>query len=224
MKKQPKKQRGRKPGDGILKELDASQGPWDTAYRLAFGRHDDWFGNMARLARHMPKIIERLDHWGKKLAGKPSAKNYEAFQRYLADKEQLQRTADSFGSQFRGRAADALRRGDSRWFKKMADAIDGAAVTANTYKLHSAIWKIVAGHRVNFDEIFSTPRPHFGEHQANSIRSLTIGELCVELAKEGHKAAPNAEEGDFRRTVRRACRALGICLKPGKPGRPRQTN
>jgi hypothetical protein len=208
MKKISAGQRGRKPGDGILKELDPQMSFMEKSLKLTHGRtHGNPYSDLVRrwltLREVFGRPIDRLD--------KKSTREWARFE--------YKRLAET--------AMDALLTENAEWFQKMADAIEveKARRGAATHPLHSAILELapvpylkgtVSGaeaYRANGKaEIYFTGLP------IDPTPRLTIGEVCTVLEERGFRPAAQ-DVVDWQNTVRRACKQVGLPLLPLKRGR-----
>jgi len=191
--------RGRKPGDGVLKNIDLQSTPLEKQVQLTYGRttgnqlaeHVRWF-------RHSPALMNDQK--------KPE----------FVDK----RTRDLL-ERFQHQMADALFDFKPDWFQAMADAITAEKTSQDTYPLHKALLEIHGAPKINRADLIH-PENATGEATPRKPR-YTIHELCG-ILKDRYKINANQGDAELQRTVRRACDALHICYLPGKPGRRRKTS
>lgn len=204
---QKTKQRGRKPGDGILKELTPQDSYLEKAFKLAHGRTA---GNSeAELVRTWRGIRQILS----------SPVNRK-------DKKTINSWVRSEYKKLAQMVIKSLMSDKSGWFRKMANAIDAEVAQGdrNTHSLHAAILALA---QVPYDDgvvcgvdgagTETAARVYYTNLPLETTPRHTIGEVCEILEKQGFKAQ-GQEKWVWRNHVRRACREVGLPLLPSKPG------
>jgi len=193
--------RGRKPGDGVLKNIDPKSSPLEKQILLTYGRTA---GN---------RLAERV-RWFRFRHGRDMAK--DSRNREFVDK----RTRDLL-ERFQQQMVNALWDFKPDWFQAMADAIRAEKTSQDTYPLQKALLEIHGAPKINRADLIY---PENATGKAAPLKPrYTIAELCA-ILKRQRKRPASQEETEWQRTVRRACDEAVIPYLPGKPGRRRKTS
>jgi hypothetical protein len=191
------KRRGRKPGDGVLKNIDPKSSLLEKAMMLAYGRtYGDRHSSWVRWFRHLPSMLQ------------------DSTRPEFVDK----RTSDIL-ARFQQQMVNALFDFKPDWFEKMADAIKTEIAGQDAYPLHAALLSIAGAPRIRRTDLIY-PENSAGMPLDQTPR-FTIGQVCEILKKQG-KRPTGQEDAEWHRTVRRACDEIGFPLLPSKPGRVRK--
>lgn len=227
--KQPIKRRGRKPGDGILKELDdPKMTALEKHLKLIYGRSaGDPVARTVRTSRNIRKVNDALCKWKAKI-----------WQRYelLAPnvdigpiaKEWLdwKKAWNEFETQYDGKMEKlnqafiaALYRDDADWFRKMAKAIEVEVQAEKnghaSYPLHAALLALVDEETIHRTAILNHEPIIFGGKPMKEKPRWTISEIS-RLMKDHRRA--RQDDWVWKSTLRRACNELGIPLLKSTPG------
>lgn len=229
------KRRGRKTDDGILKEIDPRGSALDSAMKFAYGRRaDDHFSEMVRTWRAIHRACEDLarretmigegriaaaqlvEASKEEIGSGKMDKDVEAI-RYHEDKRRVTSWFNVEMSRLTLQVRVNMQLGKAGWFRKVAEAIE-AEVTIDgqdTYPLHAAVLRLFGQLRytTNKDGVrcYSTGAP------LDAIPRYTIGQACKILEDLGQRPAGQTNE-DWKRTVRRACKDVGVTLSKSKSG------
>ena len=203
MKKKTHKpeRRGRKPGDGVLKNIDPKSTLLEKQVLLIYGRTaGNRLAERVRWFRHLPAMTN--DPKKPEFVGKRTRDLLERFQHEMVD---------------------ALWVFKSDWFQAMAGAIKAEIAGQDEYALHTALLEIHGAPKIRRANLIY-PENAAGEAVAPKPR-YTIAEFCEILKRRyRNKVNANQQDAELQRTVRRACDAIGIPYLPGKPGRRRKTS
>ena len=191
--------RGRKPGDGVLKNIDPKSSPLEKQILLTYGR---------TAGNQLAERVRWFRHW-RDMA--KDSRNHE-----FVDK----RTPDLL-ERFQQQMVNALWDFKPDWFQAMADAIRAEKTSQDTYPLQKALLEIHGAPKIRRADLIY-PENAAGETVALKPR-YTIAEIC-DILKKRYKINSNQGDAEFQHTVRRACDAIGIPYLPGKPGRLRKTS
>ena len=190
--------RGRKPGDGVLKNIDPKSSPLEKQILLTYGRTA---GNA------LAERVRWFRHW------RDMAK--DSRNREFVD----QRTRDLL-ERFQQQMVNALLDFKPDWFQAIADAIKAEKTSQDTYPLQKALLEIHGAPKIRRADLIY-PENAAGEAVALKAR-YTIAGVCAHSKRQDK--ASNQEETEWQRTVRRACDEAAIPYLPGKPGRRRKTS
>ena len=140
--------RGRKPGDGVLKQID----PRDrnaTARKLFLGdTADDPIANIVRWGRMLKMRLAELAEQGKHLPAKDAEYAAKLLTRH---KEHFEKLLREHNEKFAREACAALAAGDADWFSKLAKTIGKVKATEGKrlYHLHEAVFFLAGQYGVN---------------------------------------------------------------------------
>jgi len=197
MKTQRTKRRGRKPGDGVLKNIDPKSSVLEKAMLLTYGRtYGDRLSTWVRWFRHVPSMLQ------------------DSTRSEFVDK----RTSDIL-ARFQQQMVNALWDFKPDWFEKMAAAIKTEIAGQDAYPLHAALLAIAGAPRIRRTNLIY-PENSTGTPAEQKPR-YTIAEICKILEKQGKRTAGQGDD-EWHRTVRRACNEIGFPLLASKPGRHRK--
>lgn len=215
-----KGRRGRKPGDGVLKELNPEMGLLEKGLRLFYGRRfaDEiammvqewrdigrWKAELERRAKAVGQERIKAAEPGNVVEGEVirgrvfsrssgpkfvNGKDAEA-SLYWDDRLAVESQAAALSSRLLPMVTEALTTGGSAWFKKVAGAIDLEAAA-------------------NGKAVFDLHLAVLGQARGFNIEQLS------ERLKDRKPAGQTVE--DWKCTLRRACREVGYPLKGSKPG------
>ncbi len=190
--------RGRKPGDGVLKDFNRNSSPIEKQIRLVYGRTaGNPVAERVRWFRHLPDMM--------KDPRKPE----------FVDK----RTADLI-ARFQQQMVNALWEFKPDWFEAMASAIkaENAAQDA-ACALHTDLLEIAGAPKIRRRDLLF---PENAAGDAPLKARYTIAEFCELLKRKGRRTA-GEDEANLERAVRRACDEIGVPYLSGKPGRRRKS-
>jgi len=188
--------RGRKPGDGVLKEID----PHDrvgTARKLFCGRTaDDPIANMVRWGWMLEMRLAEFAEQGKHPPAEDAEYAANLLRRHVQHCEKLLR---EHNEKFAREAVTALAAGKADWFRQVAKAIETVEETKGQrlYPLHEALFFLA------------------GQHGVNKTLPLTIAQVCNLLEKQGLRPFGMSDES-WQRRVRTACKDLSLKLAMSK--------
>jgi hypothetical protein len=186
MKSQQTKRRGRKPGDGILKELNPQGSALDNISKLIFGRYGD--DPIAKMVRQLWGIYAENEDLAKCAADPVKARiaaakrgqtnGKEAVSYLQSLKQSHDRLLEKKQTNFELAARWALTRRDAGWFRKVADAIEKQQTSQACYPLHAALMMIG-----QLDHTVSTlngrrVRCYSANPPLNPKARYTIDEIC----------------------------------------------
>lgn len=210
------RRRGRKAGDGVLKEIESQTSLLEKASKLRYGRHscppvERVVQTWRRILRANPDLKKILaeERIGDAKSGREN-KCVEAIQ--SCEKQWLKVPWLHDESQWLlRRVMAAIATDDADWFRKMAKVIEvGAGQSA--YPLHEAVLDLVI-----FPTTVVNGRIVIYHLPENQTPRYNIEQVCSLLEAKGMKTA-NQSSRDWRRTVRRACHEVGLALLPAKRG------
>lgn len=188
--------RGRKPGDGVLKEID----PHDrvgTARKLFCGRTaDDPIANMVRWGWMLEMRLAEFAEQGKHPPAEDAEYAANLLRRHVQHCEKLLR---EHNEKFAREAVTALAAGKADWFRQVAKAIETVEETKGQrlYPLHEGLFFLA------------------GQHGVNKTLPLTITQVCDLLGKQGLRPSGMSDES-WQRRVRTACKDLSLKLATRK--------
>jgi hypothetical protein len=232
--------RGRKPGDGILKKIDASASALEKAVMMAHGHTaNNFFGDAVRFARTLPSMIQDLKERRRRIGeervlaakypiipdGAPDSAlegmDSEAV-RYWRDARRTEKWINDTREQLVPEMLEALLYSDAGWFKEMAAAIEVEAEAdgQDQYPLHNTLLKLHGAPKIHRATILKPGGILNGGVPMDTTPRFTIGQLCEhrELQRFRQQAQNHGDE-DWKRTIRRACEQLGLPLLQSQPGR-----
>lgn len=238
-KKIIKRLRGRK-ANGALKEVEPDGSILKNAEKLAFGQAaDDPVSKMVRawfwirlkrqeLEKQRRKFTDERIEAAKtaptsddSLQGNTTVRDSKAIQ-YCEEVANLEDLQKSEVKKLTWLASCFLELPNASWFRKVADAID-AEITADGQDKHPLQSALLL--------LFGRPNYKTNEDGLKCLRTdspldkaprYTINDACKIL--ESHGIRPNPEEFNWKRTVRRACKEVGIVLLKSKSGPKRKKN
>jgi hypothetical protein len=111
---------------------------------------------------------------------------------------------------------NAIMDGNAEWFLKMGNALDIEKTGLDAYPLHAAILELLqpGWHR---QDIIWPPDPPYGGELLDTTPRFTIGDVCKQLESRCMKPEGQSDE-DWKSTVRRACKEVGLRILKSKPG------
>jgi hypothetical protein len=152
---------------------------------------------------------------GKPIPADKRAKYQDAF-RWWEDNDRVQSWLRHEDGKLRLLVRMNMELGKAKWFRSVAEAIE-AEVTADgqpVYPLHDAVMKLGqlrCTTNKNDQRVYAVGCP------LDATPRHTIASVCRILEDQGHKPA-GQEEPEWKRTVRRVCREVGLALLTTKPG------
>jgi hypothetical protein len=219
--------RGRKMGDGILKEIIPQSAALGNLLKLAYGRYAndpiaemvlEWWAiceqaeDLAILEDALGKDRIKAAQSEAEASGRSS--DHDAF-KYLLDKGMLDRRYEDKRLDFELAARLNLTNRNAEWFRRVADVIEKVSTEADCYPLHAALMRLgELDHTVNKQGL----RCYSAGAPLSAKLHYTIDGAARKLAR---LKPTNQSDKDWKTTVRRACDDLGLRLLSSKRGGPK---
>lgn len=215
-----RKRRGRKPGDGILKEMKPQGSALDNWLKLIWGRYAD--DPMAQMVLEWWAISEQNEDLAKRAAklGKTriAEENFgqgdEEADSYIRAKGVNDRRFEDKRIEFELAARMALTQRDDGWFRKMADIIEKLKDFQTPHPLHAKLMMLGQPDcTVNEQGL----QHYSGNAPLSQKARFTIDDLYTILCKPFKLEVYQSKE-DAKNIIRRACEEIGFPLLRSKPG------